>query len=86
MASLLKGGGGLWKYNEVFKIKTNAITCVWVEPNLIEMASLVNVKEFLVMCVIFFTPLPHHQRKNNLAYKETTNDEFYIMEFWDLIN
>jgi hypothetical protein len=63
-----------WKYNKVCKIKTKAITCVWVEPNLVEMASLVNVRKFLAMCVIFFTPLPHHQSKNNLAYKETTND------------
>jgi len=50
------------------------------------MASLFNVKELLAMCVICFTPLPHHQRKNNLAYKETKSDEFHIMEFWDLIN
>lgn len=48
---------------------------------MVEMVSLIRVKEFLAMCT-----LPHHPSKSNLTCKKTINDEYHVMDAKDLTN
>jgi hypothetical protein len=48
---------------------------------MVEMVSLIRVKEFLAMC-----KLPHHPSKINPTCKKSINDKYHVMDVKDLIN